>query len=151
MVTTATYLYFRNRFFWSVSLVHRLACQCTLLVRVSYRIFFSGGERVQEGGGGPTRLIDHTHCAHIYQDPVQMASKCWMASLNFALITKMGCCLPVRMYSDGLLLLQTKLCKSSKFKSNANSGVGRWFGMGGLEVISRSQTLYQSLHGKRVW
>ncbi len=26
-------------------------------------------------------------------------------------------------YSDGLLLLQT--CKSSKFKSNANGGVGR--------------------------
>ncbi len=33
--------------------------------------------------------------------------KCWMASLNFALITKIGCCLPVRKYSDGLLLLQT--------------------------------------------
>ncbi len=36
-----------------------------------------------------------------------MASKCWMASLNFALITKKGCCLPVRKHSDGLLLLQT--------------------------------------------
>ncbi len=52
----------------------------------------------------------------------QMAPKCLMASLNFALITKMGCCLPVRKYSDGLLLLQTM---HSKFKSNANSGVGR--------------------------
>ncbi len=36
-----------------------------------------------------------------------MASKCWMASLNFALITEMGCCLPVGKHSDGLLLLQT--------------------------------------------
>ncbi len=30
-----------------------------------------------------------------------MASNFWMASLNFALITEMGCCLPVGKHSDG--------------------------------------------------
>ncbi len=31
------------------------------------------------------------HCARIYQgNPVQMASKCWMALLDFALVTKRG-------------------------------------------------------------
>ena len=30
-----------------------------------------------------------------------MASNFWIASLNFALITEMGCCLPVGKHSDG--------------------------------------------------
>ncbi len=41
-------------------------------------------------------------CARTYQGILyNMASKCWMASLNFALVIK-GCCLPIRKHSDGL-------------------------------------------------
>ncbi len=57
-------------------------------------------------------------------------TKCWMASLNFALIKKWG----VACQSESIQMDSScyKQCKSSKFKSNANSGVGRWFSMGGL-------------------
>ncbi len=42
-----------------------------------------------------------TLCSHLSGNPVQHGIKFWMASLNFALITEMGCCLPVGKHSDG--------------------------------------------------
>ncbi len=51
-----------------------------------------------------------------------MATKCWMASLNFALITKKW---GVACQSESIQMDSScyKQCKSSKFKSNAN-----WYG-----------------------